>query len=166
MTGDHADYRLHGQVQFGEYAQVHESHDNTMTTRTTGAIVLRPTGNAQGGYYFMSLASDRDPRTQHVRTRTYVLTGRRIKTPPPNKTSPTGIHTVRVCLLLSAELQIVPYGLELCTMALFSIYSYSSKQPVKELPNGLRAATSAELEDGLELRLLTTNGITTGGTVA
>jgi hypothetical protein len=26
-----------------------------MIPRTTGAIVLRPTGNAQGGYYFLSL---------------------------------------------------------------------------------------------------------------
>jgi hypothetical protein len=57
MTGQHSDYNLHGQLQFGEYAQVHESHDNTMSTRTTGAIALRPTGNIQGGYYFMSLSS-------------------------------------------------------------------------------------------------------------
>ena len=52
MTGQHCDYALHGQLQFGEYAQVHESHDNSMSSRTTGAIALRPTGNAQGGYYF------------------------------------------------------------------------------------------------------------------
>jgi Reverse transcriptase (RNA-dependent DNA polymerase) len=57
MTGQHCDYALHGQLQFGEYAQVHESHDNSMSSRTTGAIALRPTGNAQGGYYFLSLST-------------------------------------------------------------------------------------------------------------
>jgi hypothetical protein len=48
---------LHCQLEFGEYVQVHESHDNSMLTRTTGAIALRPTGNAQGGYFFMSLTT-------------------------------------------------------------------------------------------------------------
>jgi len=57
MTGQQCDYRLHGQLQFGEYVQVHESHDNTMSTRTTGAIALRPTGNIQGGYFFLSLST-------------------------------------------------------------------------------------------------------------
>jgi hypothetical protein len=57
MTGQYCDYALHAQLQFGEYAQVHEVHDNSMSTRTTGAIALRPTGNAQGGYYFMSLST-------------------------------------------------------------------------------------------------------------
>ena len=57
MTGQHSDYKVHGQLQFGEYVQVHESHDNSMASRTTGAIALRPTGNVQGGYYFMSLTS-------------------------------------------------------------------------------------------------------------
>jgi hypothetical protein len=57
MTGQVGDYKIHGQLQFGEYAQVHESHDNSMASRTTGAIALRPTGNVQGGYCFMSLSS-------------------------------------------------------------------------------------------------------------
>jgi hypothetical protein len=57
MTGQHGDYNLHCQLQFGEYVQVHESHDNSMLSRTTGAIALRPTGNIQGGYYFMSLTT-------------------------------------------------------------------------------------------------------------
>jgi hypothetical protein len=57
MTGQYSDYTLHGQLEFGEYVQIHESHDNSMSTRTTGAIALRPTGNTQGGYYFMSLSS-------------------------------------------------------------------------------------------------------------
>eukprot|EP00978_Attheya_sp_CCMP212_P032304 scaffold125490_cov35-Attheya_sp.AAC.1 len=38
---------------------MHEEHDNSMATRTTGAIALRPTGNAQGGHYFFSLSSGR-----------------------------------------------------------------------------------------------------------
>ena len=54
LTGQVGDFNLHCGIQFGEYAQVHESHDNTMATRTTGAIALRPTGNIQGGYYFFS----------------------------------------------------------------------------------------------------------------
>jgi hypothetical protein len=57
MTGQQVDYGLHCQLEFGEYAQVHESHNNSMLTRTTGAIALRPTGNAQGGYNFMSLTT-------------------------------------------------------------------------------------------------------------
>ena len=39
--------------------QVHEEHDNSMTTMTTGALALRPTGNVQRGYYFYSLSSGR-----------------------------------------------------------------------------------------------------------
>jgi len=37
--------------------QVHEQHNNSMMPRTSGAIALRPTGNAQGSYYFLSLHS-------------------------------------------------------------------------------------------------------------
>jgi hypothetical protein len=55
MTGQRGDYALHCGLQNGEYAQVHESHDNTMNTRTTGAIALRPTGNVQGGFFFLSI---------------------------------------------------------------------------------------------------------------
>ena len=39
--------------------QTHEEHDNTMAARTVGAIALQPTGNQQGGYWFMSLLSGR-----------------------------------------------------------------------------------------------------------
>ena len=45
LTGQYSDYALHCQLQFGEYVQVHESHDNSMNPRTTGAIALRPTGH-------------------------------------------------------------------------------------------------------------------------
>ena len=48
ITGLTIDYTKHCRLQFGEYAQVQKSHDNTMQERTTGAISLRPTGNAQG----------------------------------------------------------------------------------------------------------------------
>jgi hypothetical protein len=57
MTGQQVNYGLHCQLVFGEYTQVHKSHDNSMLTQTTGTIALRPTGNAQGGYYFMSLTT-------------------------------------------------------------------------------------------------------------
>ena len=46
-------------IEFGQYAQVFEERCRTSTTepRTIGAIALNPTGNAQGSYYFMSLAT-------------------------------------------------------------------------------------------------------------
>ena len=46
-------------LQFGKYSQVQESHDKTIQEQTTGDIALWPTGNAQGAYFFMSLANDR-----------------------------------------------------------------------------------------------------------
>jgi hypothetical protein len=57
MTGQPVGCNLHCQLEFGEHAQVHESHDNSMLTRTTSTIALRPTGNAQGGHCFMSLTA-------------------------------------------------------------------------------------------------------------
>ena len=57
VTGLSIDYAKHCRLQFGKYTQVHEAHDNTMQERTTGALVLRPTGHAQGEYFFMSLTS-------------------------------------------------------------------------------------------------------------
>lgn len=46
-------------TEFGAYAQVIEDNNpsNTNKTRSTGAIALNPTGNTQGGYYFMSLVT-------------------------------------------------------------------------------------------------------------
>jgi hypothetical protein len=48
-------------IEFGAYAQVFESDKptNTVKARRTGAIALTPTGNAQGGYNFLSLATGR-----------------------------------------------------------------------------------------------------------
>ena len=59
VTGLTIVYAKHCRLQFGEYAQVHEARDNTMQERTTGAIALQPTGNAQGAYLIMSLTSGR-----------------------------------------------------------------------------------------------------------
>jgi hypothetical protein len=61
MTGrpnpDYNDMR----IEFGAYAQVFEDNDptNTAKARTTGAIALTPTGNAQGGFFFLSLVTGR-----------------------------------------------------------------------------------------------------------
>ena len=48
LTGQVIDYYKHCQIEYGTYAQVHEDHDNTMYTRTTGTIAIRPTNNPQG----------------------------------------------------------------------------------------------------------------------
>ena len=55
ITGQLLDYHKHCRYEFGEYVQTHEEHDNSLLSRTVGAIALRPTGNQQGGYFFMSL---------------------------------------------------------------------------------------------------------------
>jgi hypothetical protein len=65
IVGLKLDYNKHCKLEFGSYVQVHEEHDNSMASRTTGAIALRPTGNAQGGYYFMSLTSGRRLSRNH-----------------------------------------------------------------------------------------------------
>jgi hypothetical protein len=59
VTGSNITYDKHCRLEFGTYVQTHEEHDNSMIPRTTGAIALRPTGNAQGGYYFLSLSTGR-----------------------------------------------------------------------------------------------------------
>ena len=59
ITGQHVDYNKHCKYEFGQYVQVHDQHDNTMLPRTTGALALRPTGNAQGNFYFFSLTTGR-----------------------------------------------------------------------------------------------------------
>ena len=57
ITGQKLDYKRHCRFQFGEYAQTHEQHDNSMNPRTVGALALHPTGNAQGSFYFMSIST-------------------------------------------------------------------------------------------------------------
>jgi hypothetical protein len=46
-------------LEFGSYVQVFEDNDpsNTLQSRSLGAIALTPTGNANGDYNFMSLAT-------------------------------------------------------------------------------------------------------------
>ena len=53
------DFNTHCKVEFGEYVQTHKEHDNSMNTRTVGAIATRPTGNVQGGYYFIRIDTGR-----------------------------------------------------------------------------------------------------------
>ena len=57
MAGFTLDYHQHCQLEIGAYIQTIEEHDNSMQSQTAGAIALCPTGNHQGGYYFMSLTS-------------------------------------------------------------------------------------------------------------
>ena len=57
MTGKRLDYNKHVRAEFGEYVQTHEEHDSDMYEQTVGAVCLGPTGNQQGGHYFMSLAT-------------------------------------------------------------------------------------------------------------
>jgi hypothetical protein len=54
VAGLGLDYTNHCHLESGTYVQVHEEHDNTMATQTTGTITLQPTGNAQGGNYFLA----------------------------------------------------------------------------------------------------------------
>jgi hypothetical protein len=65
VTGKKIDYHPHCKIMFGAYAQVHEEHDNSLMAQTTGAIALRPTGNEQGGYYFMCLTTGRQLNRNH-----------------------------------------------------------------------------------------------------
>ena len=50
-------YHRHGCLEFREYVQTHEEHDNSLNPRTIGALALHPTGNVQGGYFFLSLTT-------------------------------------------------------------------------------------------------------------
>ena len=57
ITGQKLDFKQHCHFQIGEYVQTQEEHDNSMSSQTVGALALHPTGNAQGGFYFMSLST-------------------------------------------------------------------------------------------------------------
>ena len=59
LTGQSWSYTTHCKLEFGDYVQTHEEHDNSMAARTIGAIALCPTGNTQGGYFFFSLTTGR-----------------------------------------------------------------------------------------------------------
>ena len=66
VTGETVDFNRHCRFEFGEYVQCHEQHSNNMDPRTIGAIALRPTGNRQGSYYFMSLETGRIITRNHA----------------------------------------------------------------------------------------------------
>lgn len=57
MTGQDLSFKKHAALEFGSYTQTHEEHTNNMDQRTMGSICLGPTGNIQGGHWFMSLTS-------------------------------------------------------------------------------------------------------------
>jgi hypothetical protein len=57
MTGQHLNAEKHVCSEFGTYVQTHEEHCNDMQSQTTVAICLGPSGNEEGGHYFMSLAT-------------------------------------------------------------------------------------------------------------
>ena len=57
MTRFDLDYNKHCCLQFSSYVETNKEHDNSMQSQTTGAIALCPTGNHQGGYFFMSLTT-------------------------------------------------------------------------------------------------------------
>ena len=46
VIGTKLNYTKNCRLEFGTYAQVHEEHDNSKATCTTGATALRPRGNA------------------------------------------------------------------------------------------------------------------------
>ena len=53
------DFHKNCKVEFVEYVQTHEQHDNSMEDWTIGALALCPNGNEQGGNYFKSLLTGR-----------------------------------------------------------------------------------------------------------
>ena len=57
LTGWELSFDKHAVLVFGSYVQTHEEHSNGMEPRTMRAICLGPTGNAQGGHWFLSLTS-------------------------------------------------------------------------------------------------------------
>ena len=59
LTGQSWSYTTHCKLEFGDYVQTHEEHNNSMAARTIGAIALSPTGNTQGGYFLFSLTTGR-----------------------------------------------------------------------------------------------------------
>jgi hypothetical protein len=54
MTGRHLDAEKHICTEFGAYVQAHEEHSNDMQSQIICTICLGPSGNEQGGHYFMS----------------------------------------------------------------------------------------------------------------
>jgi hypothetical protein len=60
ITEAKIDFNKHIRAEFGKYVQAHEEHNNTMQTKITGAIAMKPAGNTQGDYcWFYSLTTGR-----------------------------------------------------------------------------------------------------------
>ena len=57
ITGCELNADTHAVIEFGSYVQTHEEHTNNMNDRTLAGICLGPTGNDQGGHWFLSLTS-------------------------------------------------------------------------------------------------------------
>ena len=66
LTGRTIDYNTHCKHEFGAYVQTHESTNNTMAPRTIAVLALRPTGNKQGGWFYLSLSTGRKINRLHV----------------------------------------------------------------------------------------------------
>ena len=66
LTGRTIDFNKHCKYEFGTYVQTHEEVNNTMRSHTTGAIALWPTGNNQGGIFFLSLTTGRRLNRLHA----------------------------------------------------------------------------------------------------
>lgn len=65
IAGTMIDCAKHCQLKCGQCAQVHKEHDNSVAARTAGALVMRPTGNTQGGHHFCSLNASRTLNQSH-----------------------------------------------------------------------------------------------------
>ena len=46
VTGLTLNHDRHCSYEYVKYVQTHEEHDNSMASRTVGALTMRPTGNA------------------------------------------------------------------------------------------------------------------------
>jgi hypothetical protein len=57
VTGVHKPDFSTMRLEFGTYVQVYDGTSNDTKSRTLGAIATNPTGNSNGDYYFMSLAT-------------------------------------------------------------------------------------------------------------
>ena len=51
LMGLTMNYNRHCQLEFREYIQTHEEHENSLNPCTIRALALCPTGNVQGGYF-------------------------------------------------------------------------------------------------------------------
>jgi hypothetical protein len=58
VTGKHIDYKTHCRIEFGQYVQTHEKYNNSMDSRTIGALALR-------GYFFYSLVTGQRLQRTH-----------------------------------------------------------------------------------------------------